>query len=92
MALATVLFPESRTLTADEGDAYLVGTAPVWYAGTPEASAAYDPAYVLPCMVALLRSQALTPARCAAGGWLALALRCLAVADDALRCACPEHV
>lgn len=71
-----------------EGDAYLIGTAPAWYSGTAEASAAYDPAYVLPCMLALLRSGALTPALCASGGWLALALRCLAADDDDLRCAC----
>jgi hypothetical protein len=86
MALSVLFFPEGRTLVLAEEDPYRLGAARAWYASSRHAAAAYDPAFVVPCGTALLRSGQLTARSAVSTGWLFLLLRSLGSRDAALRC------
>jgi hypothetical protein len=86
MALAVLFFPEGRTLALAEGDPYKIGASRAWHASSRHAAAAYDPAFMVPCGVGLLKSGQLSARSAVATGWLPLLLRSLGSRDDALRC------
>ena len=85
MALAALFFPEARTLALQEGDPFLLGTAASLHAQQAHTCAAYDPAFVVPAAVALLRRGCMTAECAVRTGWVPLLLRCLASRDAALR-------
>lgn len=87
MALAVTCFPEARTLLLSEADPFQQGASSAWFATTAHALAAYDPAFMVPCALQLLRGGQLTARTAVATGWLPLLLRCLGSRDDDLRCA-----
>ncbi len=81
-AITCLLFPEARTLAAEEED--VEGTA-IACASPHVLEAAYDPAMLLPLAAVALRNGLLGARQAVECGLLAVCFRALAAQDDALR-------